>query len=86
MGEGLKSSGVPSRLTGTVRPSGKAQPNAIPKQADKETIVPMQELAEDATTAGAEGDPTSPVTSNGALDKALPGFSGLIAPRGSNVP
>jgi hypothetical protein len=85
MAESLRSSGVGDLRSPRVDHTPnitKGQANAIPKAADQETIRPMEEMAEDATTASAEGDPTPPVTSNGALGR----YRNLIAPPGFQVP
>jgi hypothetical protein len=82
---GQKSSGPPAQLLGTVKASGKARPNAIP-QADEGVIAGMETAAEDGTTQGSMNRDTGAVPSNGALNKALPGFGSLIAPGSVNVP
>jgi hypothetical protein len=73
-------------LTNTVVPSGKPVNNAIP-QDEQATIVGMEELAEDGTTAGSEGDPQDPRFAPGSHRSNIPGGVGnLIAPDTYNVP
>jgi hypothetical protein len=74
------------RLKNTVRPSGKALPNAIPRD-EEATIKAMTTEAEDGTTAGADNLPKNPATAPGSHRSNIPGGVGnLIAPPGVNVP
>jgi hypothetical protein len=82
--EPMKSSGPPAHLLGTVKASGKAQPNAI-SAADKGVIVGMETAAEDGTTAGAMGE--KPKHGPGSQRQNIPGGVGdLIAGPGVHVP
>jgi hypothetical protein len=83
----MKNSGPPVQLLDTVAPSGKApQRGGIPPQFES-TIRAAESEALDGETAGSEGlSGNLQPLSNGALDKALPGFSSLIPASDIHVP
>ncbi|HMH48511.1 MAG TPA: hypothetical protein VK538_12460 [Solirubrobacteraceae bacterium] len=78
-----RGSGV-GRLKDTVRPSGKAQPNAIPA-ADEAVIKGMEQAGQEGVQAGAVGEaPKHPPGSQ--RDNLPPEVRNLIADSSINVP